>query len=241
MKIGIILVFFIIVTQEIVCTFKRNKSQVLFDAPIMYKLKIAGIFMLVFLIVMIFIIGKFMVALIFVTPLWMGCAWIVYDIYKVFFYKKIIVNIVEKEVLEEVVYKTFQKYDYELEEIIEYGESELVIKNIGSSIVIKENKKDKCTGIEISKYKKIKHIDEIVMNMKKLLIEEYKVEKDFNIKKSDFLDPIIFLIIWYGLFIVSDMYSKKFNPLVGDVIFPTIFPIIVYGIFKIRDKCFKES
>lgn len=247
MKMGIILLYLIFIIEETICNFKKKKSKVLFDASIIYKLPITSLFLCYLVIRMTFfivdIIGAGLISVLMIPLFFIGGALIamLYGLYKGFTYKQIIVNTTKKEVVEEVVYKAFEKYNYELKEIIEYDERELVIKNIGSSIVIKENKRHRCMQIEISKYKKIKYIDEIVMNMKKLLIEEYKVEKDFNVKKCDFLDPIIFPIIGYGVFIVSDMYSKRFNPLVGDIIFPTIFPIIVYGIFKIRDKCFKES
>jgi hypothetical protein len=130
---------------------------------------------------------------------------LIYNLYKAFFYKKIMVNQVKKEIVEEALYTIFEKYKYTLEERIKEDERKLLVKNIGVAIVLKENKNGECTHIELSKYKKIESLEEILNDMKGLLIEKYKVNKDFHVTKMDFLLPIIL----YGISIIGFIYFKK--------------------------------
>ncbi|MCT4593787.1 MAG: hypothetical protein N4A57_05905 [Anaeromicrobium sp.] len=120
---------------------KRQSEDTLFEAPFIYKLPLSGIYVILYGVVVLYILGDISIWILkFLTiPILLG-VWASIptfcDIYKSFFYKIIVINHRDKGLIEDIVYKVFEKYNYQLEEKIEYDEKDIIVKGTKSKIAI---------------------------------------------------------------------------------------------------------
>lgn len=195
----------LIILGDIVEYYIKNKEQqqneILFDATKSYKFPVKETsFIPLFLYLKIWVFqDEFNIVVLFFLISGMGFYWVpwyIYNLYKVFNYKKIVVNNVKREILEEVIINTFNKYGYSLKVDNDFGDKEFIIEEIGTTIEFSH--KDICKYILISKYKKIRNIDEIIINMKETLLEEFNIKRKFSLSKIDIIEKICIYIVNIG-------------------------------------------